>query len=150
MRLKGLILITAAAAFGALIVPGVVSGAIVVMEAKLKGSEEPSGGDPDGRGTAEIAANAKKGKVCSVITYKRIQEPVAAHIHKGKQGVDGPIVVTLEDGSFPSGEASCAKNVAKDLIKQITEKPQRFYVNVHTGDFPTGAIRGQLDIEASG
>jgi hypothetical protein len=30
------------------------------------------------------------------------------------------------------------------LLDQLAQHPKRFYVNVHTGEFPGGAIRGQL------
>lgn len=150
MRFKIPILITAAAAFAAFVAPGLVSAAGVLMEAKLKGSEEPSGGDPNGRGEAVILANKKREKVNYTLTYKNIEEPSAAHIHKGKAGVDGPIVVPLVEKPFPSGESGRVRNVDADLIRKMTRRPQNFYVNLHNGEFPSGAVRGQLDIGASG
>ena len=36
----------------------------------------------------------------------------------------------------------------KKLIKKIIKAPERFYVNIHTVDFPDGAIRGQLELSA--
>ena len=30
------------------------------------------------------------------------------------------------------------------LVKEILQNPAGFYVNVHTSDFPAGAVRGQL------
>jgi hypothetical protein len=145
MRVR-LAIVGAVAAVAALVLPGFVSAAGVEMEAKLKGSEEPAGGDPNGKGTAEILADKKKEKVCFTLTYKKIGEPFAAHIHKGKKGVDGPIVVPLVEEQFPSGEEGCVKNVDSGDIRKITKKPQNYYVNIHNDDFPGGAIRGQLSL----
>jgi hypothetical protein len=69
-----------------------------------------------------------------------------AHIHAGGKSVAaGPIVVPLftspKSGSKFEG---CVKNVKKSLISKILKHPSRYYVNVHTMDFPGGAIRGQL------
>jgi hypothetical protein len=99
-----------------------------------------------------ILANKKKEKVCFELTYKRIETPFAAHIHKGKEGVNGDIKVPLieDQQGFPSGVTGCVKNVDSDLIRRIIRKPQNYYVNIHNGDFPGGAIRGQLEIGASG
>ena len=35
-------------------------------------------------------------------------------------------------------------SVSDDLIDEIRRSPRGFYVNVHTADYPNGAIRGQL------
>jgi uncharacterized protein (DUF3820 family) len=32
------------------------------------------------------------------------------------------------------------------LLRKIADKPGDYYVNVHTADFPAGAIRGQLQL----
>jgi len=64
------------------------------------------------------------------------------HIHRGRAGVKGDIVVDLT-GSVTAG-SYCAKDVRKRLIRNIAEHPRRFYFNVHNEAFPAGAIRGQL------
>lgn len=33
-----------------------------------------------------------------------------------------------------------------DLLKAIVANPAGYYANVHTGDYPKGAVRGQLMI----
>jgi CHRD domain len=33
---------------------------------------------------------------------------------------------------------------SKTVIAAIEESPSGYYVNIHTSDFPAGAIRGQL------
>ena len=144
MRPRNLALIISAALFASLTVAGPASAAGVKLEAKLKGSQEPSGGDPNGSGTAEVNANKKKKKVCFTLTYKKIDDPVAAHIHFGEKGEDGPIVIPLEESTFPSGASGCVKNLDRDLIKELTKNPKGFYANIHTDLFPGGAIRGQF------
>ena len=43
----------------------------------------------------------------------------------------------------PGTSAGCV-DVASTLLQEITKHPIRFYVNIHTGDFKDGALRGQL------
>jgi CHRD domain-containing protein len=43
-----------------------------------------------------------------------------------------------------SGKASGCVNVARTLVRAILANPGNYYVNVHTTDFPNGAVRGTL------
>ncbi len=143
--MRKIVLLTAA---GALALPAAAAAKPVHLHAKLKGKTEvPGPGDSDGRGNAELRLNAKKGKVCYEITTRRIDGASAAHIHAGKKGVSGDVVVSLFAGNGGSRLEGCATEVPKATIKDITRKPGRFYVNVHNSDFPNGAVRGQLHHE---
>jgi hypothetical protein len=53
--------------------------------------------------------------------------------------------VTLfdEPAGVTSPESGTVK-AKKKLIKKIQNDPNGWYVNLHTPDFPDGAIRGQL------
>lgn len=110
--------------------------------ATLSGSNEVPAGDPDGSGTANITLNHGQGQVCYDITVSNIEKPTAAHIHAGAAGTSGGVKVPFKaaaDGTWKG----CA-TVDKAVIKEIMDNPGNYYVNVHTADFPKGAIRGQL------
>jgi len=113
------------------------------LRASLSGADEvPGPGDMDGSGTALITFNQGQGLVCWELSATDILTATAAHIHAGEMGIAGPVVVALsppEDGS----SSGCA-SVDPTLIMEIRQNPEGYYVNVHTSDFPSGALRGQL------
>jgi hypothetical protein len=108
----------------------------------LTGAEEVNGGDPDGSGWAMITLNHGQGMVCWEIAFEGIDAPFAAHIHRAVAGVNGPVVVPTFNPSINSG---CGA-VDPDLIKDIIQNPENYYVNVHNAAFPGGALRGQLSV----
>jgi hypothetical protein len=134
---------TAIAIAGAVGVLGAsgVAGAATTLKATLKGSNEvPKAGN--GSGTATLTLDDKKGQVCYRFTLKNVSKPTAAHIHKGKAGVAGPVVVPLFTKT-PSKLSGCVK-AKTSLIKAIEKNPSQYYANVHTAKYPAGAARGQL------
>ena len=110
--------------------------AAVRLEATLSGT---SAGDPDGAGRAVFRLNRARRTVCATVTWRRIQTPDAAHIHRRS---DGGVVVDLT-GSVTGGR-SCARRVPRPLIRRITTHPRRYYFNVHNATYPAGAIQGIL------
>lgn len=115
------------------------------LSATLTGAAEvPGPGDPDGSGTAEITLDDDDNEVCWDIDVTNITLPAtAAHIHIGAAGVAGGIEVTLS-APDASGNATGCVDAADALVDDIIATPGAFYVNVHTSDFPDGAVRGQL------
>jgi CHRD domain len=117
------------------------------LRANLTGAaERPDPGDANGTGTAFVRLISRTEQVCFNITYQQIQRPVAGHIHRGGRQAAGPIVVPLFEraAGAPSPIRGCANDVSHDTIRQIRNRPGRFYVNLHNSRFPAGAIRGQL------
>jgi hypothetical protein len=108
----------------------------------MTGAQESPKGSPTGKGTARIALDSTKGQVCFTLAWSKIKPPVAAHIHKGAKGTAGPIVVPLFTKP-PAKHTACVK-ASRQQITAIIKKPSGYYVNVHTSDYPAGAIRGQL------
>jgi hypothetical protein len=100
-------------------------------------------GDLDGRGSATVSIDGTS--ICWGITVVNLDTPVAAHIHRGTRSVSGPVVVPLtQPAAGDPGASSGCTTVARSLALAIRRHPARYYVNVHTGPFPAGAVRGQL------
>ena len=113
------------------------------LYANLRANMEiPGPGKRDARGNATVRVAPGRNRVCYDVDYRNIPQVTMAHIHAGRAGVAGPPVVTLR---MPNGGTSrgCA-NVSRALARDLIDRPQRFYVNVHSRAFPNGAIRGQL------
>jgi hypothetical protein len=100
-------------------------------------------GDPNGRGSFSATLDGRR--LCYGLTVKNINDPVAAHIHRGGKDVAGPVVQPLEQPSTgdPGASSACVR-LSRSLTRALKRSPGNFYVNVHTADLPNGAIRGQL------
>jgi CHRD domain-containing protein len=117
--------------------------------AALNGGNEiaPDGtrgaGDRNGAGSFSAVIDGRE--LCYGLAVRDIQDPVAAHIHRGGRDTNGPIVVplTAPDSGNPGVSSDCTR-LRRSLVRAIRRNPGRYYVNVHTGDFPDGAVRGQL------
>jgi CHRD domain len=109
----------------------------------LTGEAESPAGDPVATGTATLKLRAGQGKVCYQLSAKNLPRAIAAHIHKGKAGVSGNVVVPLKTPNAAGSSTGCAK-ASKALVRSMLKSPTGYYVNIHTGEFPNGAIRGQL------
>jgi CHRD domain len=73
---------------------------------------------------------------------------IAAHIHQGAVGIEGPPVELLFDGPPTSASKIKQSGVATPLADvtgaNLCADPSAYYVNYHSTAFPAGAIRGQL------
>lgn len=108
-------------------------------------AERPGPGDPDGSGTAFLTLNQGQGEVCFTLTVSNLALPATgAHIHRAPVTSPGPIVVPLTPPDATGTSSGCATGVDPDLIKEIRQNPVDFYVNVHTTEYPAGAVRAQL------
>ena len=114
---------------------------VLHVSAALDGASETAGGKPGGSGEFFAEIDPDSGDLCYTLTVSGIGVPAAAHVHSGAAGSDGdvvtPINVTGDDGD------ECVA-LQRDVTKAIAADPAAYYVNVHTADFPKGAVRGQL------
>jgi hypothetical protein len=111
------------------------------LEANLRGGNERPSAPASNRGKTEVRLTPSSGRVCWETTITKIDgKPNASHIHKGRKGVSGNVVVPLGAGFKRQG----CTTAAKATVRAILTNPGRYYVNVHNAKHPAGAMRGQL------
>jgi hypothetical protein len=121
-------------------------------------------GDPDAKGTGTFLVVDER-TVCWTFTVRGTDIPSLVHIHSGTADATGDPVVTFatgapkgEDGQ-PNGnpgassgckvaegeEAAALVRIRRNMNRVAKGKAvSKYYVNIHTGEFPVGAVRGQL------
>lgn len=99
--------------------------------------------DQDGAGSAAFTLNQGKGQLCYDVSWTGLGAATALHIHAL---ADGAIVVPLDrDADLTDARATgCVDGISKQLLKAIRLHPEAYYVNVHTDEYPAGAVRGVL------
>jgi hypothetical protein len=110
------------------------------LGATLAGKNEVPKGSPTAHGIVNLNLKAGAGQVCWTFELAGVSKPLAAHIHKGRAGVSGPVFI-------PLGKAYKAKGCAaapKKMIEAVETDPNAFYVNVHNAKYPAGVVRGTL------
>ncbi len=118
--------------------------------AELRGAAEvPGPGDEGATGRAEVEASADNDQLCFDIVAEGLDSAVAgAHVHEGEAGASGGVVVGIGLPTSSEGGTDTWTDVCVDvdpaLVEEVAGSPERFYVNLHTETFGSGAIRGQL------
>src|SRR4051794_27502520 len=114
------------------------------FRASMKGSNESPKGPSSASGTFTV--EFKNGQACFKMSVKGLGAfPVAAHIHRGAAGTNGPIVVDLKatakstwKGTSPRVAQKCVSARAA-TGSGIRRNPGNFYANVHTPKNPARA-----------
>jgi hypothetical protein len=126
--------------------------------AKLKGSEEVPPVRTNAFGHAKFKVSRDGRKIGFRLTVNHLSNFTQAHIHLGRSGTNGPVVVFLFGPVDP--DISVNKGVvegiitAEDLVGPLEGEPLsalidlmndgETYVNAHTAQNPDGEIRGQI------
>jgi hypothetical protein len=143
MRRKSAFLVTIVALLLALTLPAstvLATGSRVYVDVvPLSGANEvPGPGDPDGRGLSIVVIVPEKDLVCWFNSWRNLAPVTAGHIHGPiSEGDPSPVLVP-----FANPAHGCIVDTDADAI---AANPTDYYVNLHTAEFPPGAIRGGLD-----
>jgi hypothetical protein len=121
------------------------STSITKLVVSAKGvDEKPNNGAIHGSASGTFTLNTTKNAICFTnMKTKGLANVIAAHIHLGATGIDGSVFVTVVISNFNRVGQTCMK-VAHRVLVDIANHPTDYYFNVHTKDFPGGAVRGQL------
>ena len=118
---------------------------------ELTGAAELAGGatmaDMDASGTVHVYVNPGQRRVCWEFENLVNVDPQIsnAHIHAGEADETGSPVVHFFNGTANVDLEHCtATNLDRQLLVDIIQNPENYYVNLHTTVYPGGAIRGQL------
>jgi hypothetical protein len=118
---------------------------------QLSGSQEVPPATTSGAGTADILVSPSKcqtaasGLWCSAVTGTVTTSGVAstaAHIHQGKTGQNGPVIITLTKTSDNTWAVPPFTFLSD--AQYIAYVDGDLYVNVHSAEYPGGQVRGQL------
>jgi hypothetical protein len=123
--------------------------------ANLSGQEEVPPIQTQATGMAEFIVMGDA--VNYNVNSSNIQGATAGHIHLGKPGENGPIVITLFKYDTPMNQVSeTGSFTAADQEGPMAGQPYQelgmaaingsLYVNIHTEKNPNGEIRGQIQL----
>jgi hypothetical protein len=148
---------TAVALVASLVLSIPASADELKFEAELSGEQEVQTPPvvTDGEGEAKFETDGET--VVFELKWDDLSSsPFAAHIHCAQAGVNGVVGVTLFTGSretkdevegtftAPDAGNGCGWDDLADVLGAMSTGGA--YVNVHTGNFPNGEIRGQVEI----
>jgi hypothetical protein len=123
----------------------------VFLAARLTGRNEvpvagkPAVGDPDGSATGIVRVQGDR--VTFAFSWRGIGAPTLGHIHQGVAGVNGDVKVPLFTSALPATATAAAGAVTVSdpaIADALRQNPAGFYLNLHSAEFPGGAVRGQL------
>ena len=146
--MKKLVLLVAATATVALIVFNYTATTeTYTVSATLKNNTEvpkpKSARLAKGAFSAKYVENKTGATLTWKLTYSRLTgNALAAHIHMGKPGVAGPVVVPL-CGPCKNGQTGKV-HISKAVISAL--EGGKAYINVHTKKNAAGEIRGQAKV----
>lgn len=114
---------------------------VQTLELTLTGDTEVPG--PGSSGTAQATLTYDGDELCVEGTTTGVGPLIGGHIHGAPAGESGDIVIDLQittDGDGPF--EGCATVGAEGGV--VLVDPTTYYLNLHTEEFPAGAVRAQL------
>ncbi|MER5502285.1 CHRD domain-containing protein [Streptomyces sp. NPDC002561] len=120
----------------------------VSLVARLAGDQDgPTRGDRDGRAVALV--KVKGDRVTFALTWNGIGRPTGGHLHQDRPGSGGGVKAELFGTAMPASVNSAAGQTSVSsavLARRLRTDPGGFFIDLHSEEFPRGAVRGRLRI----
>lgn len=102
---------------------------------------------------ASVVVDYVAGEITWAVAYTGVTGPFdegpGFHIHAGGANENGPIVAFLATGADLEAADGTLEGVFTDAsaatLRAIMQEPGDYYLNLHSNDFPAGAVRAQLE-----
>jgi hypothetical protein len=103
-------------------------------------------GDADGVANVQVVLIPSQNRACLIALARNLTLPATlVHIHSGVAGTNGPVAIDFTSVVRQNATAGVINGcVENPNVTAVAQAPANFYVNIHTSDFPKGAVRGQL------
>ena len=127
------------------------NGDVTMYSATLSGDQEnpPTGSDATGIARFHLMHD---GSLRWSLRTTGLDSVIAAHIHAGIPGQNGPVIVPLFSGE-PTNDINVRGEITDSAeVQAVLDlfQADSAYVNVHTTAFTDGEIRGQVDPKETG
>ena len=146
----------------AIVALGVASRALAASSTftvSLTGAKEVAAGgtgDPDGSAIGSITLDSGSGGSTATaswnFTLSNLATPSDFHIHTGSATQQGGVLIPF---GVQAGELTATSfigsrtGLSSTNMANVLANPGGFYLNIHNGEFPNGAVRAQVPEPAS-
>ncbi len=122
--------------------------------AVLTGAQEDPPNASTGWGNFTGTFDFSRTTLTVTLTVSSLGSPITGfHIHEKAPGsASGPVIISFVGlgGIFVNNKMTGSFPVPSDVAARMVANPSNFYVNVHTNQFPNGAVRGSNEVPPNG
>ena len=136
--------IAAAIVFAGLAITGIARAEVVGMVVTIAGGNEVPPTPSTASGTGEIVLDTASRQLSWKMKWSGLSAPLSAtHFHGAAPATaNAGILLPIPAPNATAGEAAGSAVVTEQQVADILAG--RWYINVHTPNYPAGEIRGQV------
>ncbi|MGF1733783.1 CHRD domain-containing protein [Photobacterium satsumensis] len=121
----------------------IFSSSVTLFAFGLDGSQEVPPVVTDGAGDGYVWLDTDTNLLSVLIYTTGLDDAVAAHVHEGEAGINGGVIVALEQDGASTWRSPGQVEIDDDTAETLLSAG--LYLNVHTPDVPSGEVRGQIE-----